>query len=327
MERRFNEAPCGFISLDHNGAIIEINTTILTWLGYQREELLYNHFEKLLSAPNRVIFHSYFYPTIHLQRKIDELFIHLRHKNGTAIPHLVNARLFNIDGQEVTDCTFLPMTKRISYESELRATKKQLETAYKEKEQAFAKLQLLHEEIELKQAELMQMNSELLALSNTDKLTNIPNRRLLEQRLQQMIEQFQQTGELFSLCLLDIDFFKKINDTYGHAVGDIILKKLTALIKEHIRPSDVFARFGGEEFVLLLPNLVGEGALKFAQFINQVVTQADWPETGGVTISIGVETFKAHYTADDLIEQADKALYISKKNGRNQATLADSTVI
>lgn len=324
MERRFNEAPCGFVSLDHNGTIIEINTTFLAWLGYHRDELLYNHFEKLLSAPNRIIFHSYFYPTIHLHRKIDELFIHLRHKDGSAIPHLINARLLEIDEQEITDCIFMPMTKRISYETELRATKRQLEDAYKEQEQAFNQLQLLHEEIEKKQLELLQINTELLALSNTDKLTAIPNRRFFEQQLTLMIGRFNIAGEPFSLCLLDIDFFKKVNDTYGHAVGDIVLKKLASLIKNNIRPQDIFARFGGEEFVLLLPGLKDEEALRFAQFINQLIAQADWPETGPITISLGVDTWKPHYTATDLIEYADQALYSSKRNGRNRATLADS---
>lgn len=326
MEQRFNEAPCGFVSLDHDGVIIEVNTTFLHWIGYHRDELLYNHFEKLLSPPNKVIFHSYFYPTIHLHQKIDELFIHLCHQDGSALPHLMNARVLEIDGQEITDCIFMPMTKRISYETELRITKKQLEAAYTEKEQAFTKLQLLHEEIEQKQIELMQMNTELLELSNTDKLTGIPNRRFFEQQLQYMTERFFSTDAPFSLCLLDIDFFKQVNDMYGHAVGDLVLKKLATLIKDHIRPGDIFARFGGEEFVLLLPNLEDHEALKYARFINQLIAQAAWPETGGVTISVGVDTFKNHYTADDLLERADRALYASKKNGRNQATLADSLV-
>lgn len=324
MERRFNEAPCGFLSLNHNGAIIDINTTLLHWLGYHRDELLYNHIEQLLSAPNKIIFHSYFYPTIHFHHKVDELFIHFKCKDGSSIPHLMNARLVQIDGQEVIDCILMPMTKRVSYESELRTAKKQLEFAYKEKEQTLAKLQLLHEEIEHKQATLIQMNNELLALSNTDKLTSIPNRRFFEQQLELLIKRFHEIGTPFSLCLLDIDYFKQINDTHGHAIGDIVLKKLAALIQMHIRPKDIFARFGGEEFVLLIPNLEGKQALQFAERINRLIAEAPWPETGSVTISLGVETYKAHYTAEDLIESADKALYVSKKNGRNKATFAHS---
>lgn len=327
MEPRLNEAPCGFLTLNHNGTIIDVNTTFLDWLGYAKENLIHQHFETLLTAPNKMIFHSYFYPVIHLHQKVEELFIHIKHQDGSLLPHLVSARLYVKDGQEITDCVFMPMTKRILYETELRETKKLLEQAYTEKEQALSKLQVLHEAIEQKQYELLQINTDLLALSNTDKLTCIPNRRYFEQQLQLYMERFASLNEPFSLCLIDIDFFKHVNDTYGHAVGDLVLKRLATLIKKNIRPDDVFARFGGEEFVLLLSNLEGQEALKFAQYGNKLVEQAAWPETGTLTISLGVATFKSHYSMEDLIEYADQALYASKKNGRNQATLSDSMVV
>lgn len=327
MELRFNEAACGFLTLDHNGTVIELNNTFLQWLGYSAEDIVQQHFEQLLSTPNKMIFHSYFYPNIHLHGKVDELFIYLKHKDGTAHPFLVCARKLTINGQELTDCFFMPMTKRIIYETELRHTKKQLEIAYLEKEQAFSKLQSLHQEIEQKQAELLQMNKELIALSNTDKLTGIPNRRYFDAQLAHCIDRFHAIAEPFSLCLVDIDFFKKVNDTYGHIVGDYVLQKVATLIQANIRPQDTFARFGGEEFGLLLPNIHGTEAFTFAQSMNKLVEQAEWSEIGSLTISIGVELFKPHYTATDLIESADQALYVSKLNGRNQATLADSRMV
>jgi len=82
MEKRLNNAPCGFLSITHEGLISEINQTLLDWIGYEQEELLHMHLEILLSTPNKMIFHSYFYPMINLEGQVEELFIHLKQKDG-----------------------------------------------------------------------------------------------------------------------------------------------------------------------------------------------------------------------------------------------------
>lgn len=169
---------------------------------------------------------------------------------------------------------------------------------------------------------LAKKKIELEYLANTDSLTNIFNRR-----------NFYCLGELefnlalkykhtFSLLLIDIDHFKKINDTYGHDAGDEVLKQFAQLIKNNVRQQDIFARHGGEEFTLLLRHTDPEKAHKIADKIRTSVEAMDVITEFGtlkITISIGLVEFSSHYPKfDNLILLADKALYEAKDKGRNQ---------
>ncbi len=320
MNERLREAPCGFISIDRNGYITEVNNTFLEWMGFKQENLIGKHFESLLSTGNKLIFHSYFYPNINLHGYVEELFINLRNQNGEAIPYLMNARHVKQDSIEMIDCIFVQMKKRIDYELELRKTKKQMEEAYIEKNIAFAKLEQIYLEIEKKQIELMEINSGLVEISNTDKLTGIPNRRFFQQKLEEQIGCYHKEQKVFSLLIIDIDHFKKVNDTYGHHIGDMALIKLANILKSQVRPTDIPARFGGEEFTIILPHTDVEEAITISQNMNQKVAQAEWNEIGSLTISLGAATFTKKDTEESIIENADQALYSSKKMGRNRAT-------
>ncbi|MFJ5717920.1 sensor domain-containing diguanylate cyclase [Neobacillus sp. NPDC093127] len=320
MDERLIEAPCGFISIDHNGSIIEVNKTFLKWMGFKQENLVGKHFESLLTTGNKLIFHSYFYPNINLHGHVEELFINLRNQNGESVPYLMNARRFGQDGLEIIDCILVQMKKRIDYELELRTTKKQMEEAYIEKNLAFAKLEQIYLEIEKKQIELMEINSGLVEISNTDKLTGIPNRRFFQEKLEEQIELYRKEQKAFSLLIIDIDHFKKVNDTYGHQIGDLVLAKLANILKTQARPEDIPARFGGEEFTIILPNTDVEEAIAIAQNIKQMVEIAEWQETGSLTISVGAATFTKKDTEESIMKNADHALYASKENGRNRST-------
>lgn len=322
MEKRLNEAPCGFITLNKQCKIISINKTMSGWLQKALCELKDQHIEVLLSSANRLIFHSYFYPTIQLKGEVEGMFIQLKTADD-ALPFLLNAKRFTVDGEEIIDCYLLPMKKRIDYELELKQAKQLSEAAYVEKERALLELQHLHDEIEQKQLQLMETNAHLLALSNTDKLTGIANRRLFQEQLDSFIDRFNRTGKTFSVLLLDIDFFKKVNDTYGHLVGDIVLKELAQLLTKEARSQDVVARYGGEEFVVLLPDVEVEESNEIAWAYNRSVDEKIWPEIGALTISIGAATFKEGYVADSVLELADQALYKSKQDGRNRVTHYD----
>jgi diguanylate cyclase (GGDEF)-like protein len=132
------------------------------------------------------------------------------------------------------------------------------------------------------------------------------------------LERARRTKEKFCLIIIDIDFFKKVNDTYGHDVGDEILKSLADLMKKELRIYDLLSRFGGEEFFILLP---GE-TIKKAKRIGERLRKSLWKDKNlkkyAITISLGVTEYKHMDNKRRMIKRADKALYESKHNGRNQ---------
>lgn len=320
MKSRLNNLPCGFLSLNSAYEIVFVNETFLQWTNFQQEEILGQHIEKLLPMSNKLIFHSYFYPSMSMYHHVEELFLQLRNAAGESMPYLINANEMNVNEEKFTDLVLVKMTKRIDYEREVRQTKIQLEKAYEEKNNAYTILQQLHHEIEQKQMELLAVNSELLDISNTDKLTGIANRRYFQQKLKLDIQQFEQDKTPLSLLIIDIDYFKRINDTYGHLMGDVVLTKLATILKDTSRMSDTVARFGGEEFTIILSNTDSLEALEWAKLFNHIVEKSKWSEIGRLTISVGCATYQVGDTEDSLLQHADDALYKSKRNGRNQAT-------
>ncbi|WP_282937549.1 diguanylate cyclase [Paenibacillus sp. RC67] len=319
MDKRLQYAPCGYISITHEGLITDVNQTFLDKMGYTKADLVQKHLESIMSMANKLIFHSYFYPFINLNGQVEELFISLKDSGGQSIPYLLNGRRLDNEGTEIIDCILMQMGKRIDYENELRSAKKQIEEAYLEKDQALVKLKQLHMEIEQKQAELMEMNALLVELSTTDKLTGLKNRRFFQEKLEEHIDLYRRTGQPFSLLIVDIDHFKKINDTYGHQTGDQVLEKLAGILKAHSRKEDVAARYGGEEFVLILPNIDAPESKIIAENLRHIIAHSTW-ETGSLTVSIGIATITANDSDATIIKYADKALYASKENGRNRVT-------
>ena len=159
-----------------------------------------------------------------------------------------------------------------------------------------------------------------------DALTGIHNRRFFEERLQRLINSLSRSGSYLSLMMVDVDFFKKYNDTYGHHEGDRCLKAIADILAQSVsRVDDFVARFGGEEFVLVLPNSDMDGAKAIAEKLLESVQKCNIPHSGNgvagcVTVSIGVTTGRADKgrNADDFVKKADKMLYKSKQHGRNQ---------
>lgn len=319
MDDRLRYAPCGYISITHEGIITDVNQTFLKRMGYDWVDLVHKHFESIMSTANKLIFHSYFYPYINLDGHVEELFINLKDSKGQSVPFLLNGRRLESEGVEIIDCILVPMGKRIDYELELRSAKKQLEEAYLEKDQALAKLKQIHLEIEQKQAELMEMNAVLIELSTTDKLTGLRNRRYLQEKLEEQIALQSRNTEPFSLCMIDIDHFKKVNDTFGHPTGDYVLEKLASILKSHSRKEDIVARYGGEEFILLLPNTDISESKRIAESLRQFIASSAW-EIGTITVSIGIATYISNDTEITILQKADQALYASKEQGRNRVT-------
>jgi diguanylate cyclase (GGDEF)-like protein/PAS domain S-box-containing protein len=159
-------------------------------------------------------------------------------------------------------------------------------------------------------------NLELLA--TTDPLTKIYNRMKFGNLMEAEIAKSRKTKKPLSLVVIDIDFFKKINDTYGHQAGDYVLITTVEIIKSKIRSNDIFARWGGEEFMVLLPGADMDVALTRAEIMRNGLTEYDFIEPEMVTGSFGVACFRDGDSMDSIIKRADEALYAAKRNGRNR---------
>ena len=153
-----------------------------------------------------------------------------------------------------------------------------------------------------------------------DELTQIYNRKKFNTMLSYSIRKWEMNGTPFSIILFDIDHFKKINDTYGHDIGDKVLVELSALVKNLLRNHDMLARWGGEEFVILSPNTVLKDARVFANRLRREIERFPFSYIGNVTCSFGVAEYTAGDTPESLLKKTDEALYLSKHNGRNTVT-------
>jgi diguanylate cyclase (GGDEF)-like protein len=171
-----------------------------------------------------------------------------------------------------------------------------------------------------------------IALAQLDGLTNIANRRRFDEFLKDEWNRCKRLHQPISLLMMDIDFFKRLNDDYGHQTGDTCLKQLSKALSQYAkRPGDICARYGGEEFVIVLSNTANQDALKIGESILQSVVQLNFPNKNTpmsiVTVSIGLATMTPQnpMSCENLIKAADEQLYHAKDSGRNQICLLDMT--
>ena len=164
---------------------------------------------------------------------------------------------------------------------------------------------------------LRVMNKKLEKISQTDKLTSIYNRTKLDMILELEFKNKKRYEKPLSLILIDIDYFKKINDTCGHLCGDEILKEFSNLLKNSIRETDFIGRWGGEEFLIILQDTDINGAIKLAEKLRKLIFEYTFPFVGHKTASFGVSTYHAGDDEKNIIKRADNALYEAKKAGRN----------
>ncbi|HKL84710.1 MAG TPA: GGDEF domain-containing protein [Treponemataceae bacterium] len=150
-----------------------------------------------------------------------------------------------------------------------------------------------------------------------DQLTGLKNRHFFNAIFEREISIAQRSGRSFAILMCDIDHFKTVNDTFGHLVGDTVLRDIAQTIKKESRDSDVVARFGGEEFVILCIEDSKKNTIAFAERIRIAITKLTFKENMKVTISIGGSFFAIDKTMNELLQEADQALYQAKENGRN----------
>ena len=187
----------------------------------------------------------------------------------------------------------------------------------------------LRRKVSEKTRELARQNGELEAalqrindMAIHDELTGVYNRRYLMEKIIEETKRSQRTGHAFSICMIDIDLFKQVNDTYGHLSGDDVLRSIASNASRELRPTDFFGRYGGEEVVMVLSDTLGVGAMMTAERIRKKIEQIAYPginQTLRVTISIGIAEHIRGSDPQATLKRADEALYRAKESGRNKS--------
>lgn len=172
-------------------------------------------------------------------------------------------------------------------------------------------------ERKLRELSLQGENAELEVLATRDPLTGVANRRMLWDQMEKAIEFARRHHTPLSVLLLDVDKFKHYNDTFGHPAGDTALQSVAQLLSHSARAMDLVARFGGEEFAVLLQKTDADGALEVAERCRRTVEAHTWPHRP-ITISLGTATLSGTESKEDLLQRADDALFVAKREGRNQ---------
>ena len=170
---------------------------------------------------------------------------------------------------------------------------------------------------------LQQREAEIRTLSLTDQLTRVGNRRRLEQALEEEISRAGRSGAKLSALMADLDHFKRVNDTYGHGAGDKVLETFGDILRGNTRPTDVLGRYGGEEFVVLMPNTTREQAVISAERLRMTLASTlIAPLAEPITVSIGAVEFVPRESGAALLHRVDEALYEAKRSGRNRVVAA-----
>ncbi len=211
--------------------------------------------------------------------------------------------------------TVRDITRRKQAEDALHQTNLELEQRVQQRTAQLADVNTtLSAEIE----ERKRIAVRLKALATTDGLTGILNRREFDRLLHAEFDRAQRYGSPLALIMLDIDYFKTVNDRYGHSAGDAVLIDLTRLVASLIRAHDLFGRWGGEEFILLAPGCTVEGALQLAEKLRQAIAQHSFTVPMAITCSFGVTDCSDHANAASMLEEADQLLYAAKDGSRNR---------
>jgi len=316
-EERFRQlitsAPDAIFGVGQNGKIVFANMAASQLLGYSPEELIGNNVD--MFVPQRwkdehanALGGYIAQPDSHQRRvPVDAIAIH---KDGKEIPVDIKLGYSRTSSGMLVIAYMRDITERKKAEIQLRSANSQLETQMKQ----IQGLQLiLHEQ------------------SVRDPLTGLYNRRYLTEYIEREMVRAKRENRQLSVIVSDIDHFKVINDTFGHQVGDKFLIEIADLMNKHARSSDIVCRYGGEEFLLVLPGATTDFAYKRAEELRQMCAKVTVPHEGKelrVTMSFGVATYPDQgKEADTIIIKADQAMYKSKNSGRNLVTTWDESCV
>lgn len=289
----YDRLPCGVLIIDSSCKIHYCNTQFASSMMLSADQIINHSINKLLSNGSKIIFQQIVLPSILNQTQIDEMQLNFLSADKNKLPMVIFARRDSQDNDKLFFCCFSASDRNELLDT-LNQSQKQLE----------------------------ETNARLKELSKTDELTGCYNRREMQLKMSITRRQMKRRQSSFAILMLDLDDFKQVNDHYGHAEGDNVLKQFSRLLMDGARVDDVVARYGGEEFLIILPDIDTDSAMITAKRIHEY-TKKIQSKTKKITVSIGICIASYDNLLDDLeiIDIADKALYTSKNSGKNKTTL------
>lgn len=290
MDSFLDSFSSGHLVLNSKRDITFSNQHVLLLLGMNKAELAAMSLNDLFSKASNIFIESYVYPLLVNESCVEELQLTMMTSKGKKVSVVANIRL---DKEGSTYWSLFDCANRDKLYQELIETKELLE----------------------------KQSQELLKMATLDPLTGLSNRRELDNRAARALSQAQRNQSPVAVMFIDVDYFKHVNDTHGHSFGDDILKHLGKTLLKGRREHDIVARFGGEEFVLVLPDVDDTSALRVAEAIRADIEVTKINDIN-VTVSIGISINKGDKNKlDTLLKEADSALYKAKKSGRNTIVL------
>jgi two-component system cell cycle response regulator len=289
----YDSLPCGVIITDPSCNIHYCNELFASTVYPSIDDIVGSNLNGLLTKGSEILFQELVLPSVINRESINEIQLNFLDADNHKLPMVVFAKRDKTDDDRIFWCCF-PAIERDKLLNSLKRSHDQLEAT----------------------------NEQLKTLSKTDELTGCYNRREVILKLRMIRRKMERSQSSFALMMLDLDFFKKINDGYGHTEGDYVLKQFAHLLMENARFDDVVARYGGEEFMLLLPTINATNVVIAADRIHENMKKIR-TKAGVITVSIGVfvAPYDINISDSEIIDLADKALYVSKNSGRNQTTL------
>jgi diguanylate cyclase (GGDEF)-like protein/PAS domain S-box-containing protein len=268
--------------MDVEGKFIYISPSVEKLRGFTPEEIQRQSFEEVICAGSRQIVIDEMALGISAAERGEEpplrnLRVEQPCKDGSTVWTEINSRL--VVDQESGEKRFIGLTRDIS--------------------------------------KTIEYEKALKKLVATDRLTGVYNRHKLDEELEKQLKLADRYGTSFGILILDIDHFKRVNDKHGHHIGDMALKAFSAILTRHSRSTDVVGRWGGEEFLVIVPHAKEDTLITFAENLRQKIARHPFEIIQHMTTSIGVARYRQSETVTELISRADKALYRSKERGRN----------
>jgi diguanylate cyclase (GGDEF)-like protein/PAS domain S-box-containing protein len=291
--RLFEAAQDGILILDaESGAITDINPFLINLLGYSRQEMMDKKLWEV-GAFKDIKASKDAFQALRKNEYIRYKDLPLKAKNGDLIAVEFVSNVYKVGNRKVIQCNIRDITDR--------------KQAHKD---------------------LLKSKNLLRQQSIRDHLTGLFNRRYLEETMVRELNRASRRNLPVGLILADVDYFKRINDTYGHAAGDAILRKLGEVLRENVRSEDVASRYGGDEFIILLPEASREvtknRAEKLLEIVRQAIIRFNEVTFESVTLSAGVSVFSEDGAApESILKAADLALYHAKEKGRNRVVAAN----